>query len=84
MKTHSIYIVEVNVDLDTCTAKVLCENNKGKCSGNALCAVIDDEEVCFCPVGFQLTPGGTECIGKASTKIFSIHTVFKLVLNLQT
>ena len=51
--------------MDHNAAKVLCENDKGKCSGNALCAVIDGEEVCFCPLGFHLlTSGGTECIGK--------------------
>ena len=54
----------------------MCENDRGKCSGNALCAVIDAEEVCYCSVGFQLlTPGGTDCIGKASTKVFCIYSV---------
>ena len=56
--------------MDHNTVKVLCESDKGKCSGNALCAVINGEEVCFCPLGFQLlTSGGNECIGKPSFHI---------------
>ena len=29
-----------------------------------ICANINGEEKCFCPIGFQLsTPGGSQCIG---------------------
>ncbi len=40
-------------------AQQLCVEN-GKCSD--ICAVVDSEERCFCPLGFNLTTP-TECTG---------------------
>ena len=29
------------------------------------CAVIDGEEQCYCPIGYELSaPGGTQCVGR--------------------
>lgn len=40
-------------------ADVPCD---GECSYE--CAVIDGEEQCYCPTGFELSmPGGTQCVG---------------------
>lgn len=40
-------------------ADVPCD---GECSYE--CAVIDGEEQCYCPSGFELSvPGGTQCVG---------------------
>ena len=42
------------------SANVPCD---GACSFG--CAVVNNEEQCFCPVGFQLdAPGGLSCVGK--------------------
>ena len=51
--THKIYI-----------AKQLCVGG-GRCSD--ICAVVDFEEKCFCPVGFNLTTP-TVCTGDSKLK----------------
>lgn len=43
----------------TYTAKQLCVDG-GRCSD--ICAVVEFEEKCFCPIGFNLTTP-TECTG---------------------
>lgn len=38
---------------------------EGACSYE--CAVIDGEDQCYCPAGFELLmPGGTQCVGMPS------------------
>lgn len=47
-----------------------CDDNGG-CSH--ICAVIDGQAQCYCPIGLQLSmPGGTQCMGK---KIINVCAV---------
>lgn len=58
-------VVHVNCIKKHYAANVPCD---GACSFG--CAVVNNMETCYCPLGFQLDiPGGTQCIGLCLVKL---------------
>ena len=47
------------------TADLPCASDN-ECSHG--CAIVHGEEECFCPLGFELSEDGTQCIGEMVSK----------------